>query len=55
MNFLELLEKPGKVERFSKILNGTQFSSKIINHIVKGFDLKSMTVHINQIISRDIV
>jgi hypothetical protein len=36
----DLLEKPGKVERFSKILNGTQFSSKIINHIVKGFDLE---------------
>ena len=34
------MEKPGKVERFSKILNGTQFSSKIINHIVKGFDLE---------------
>jgi len=36
----DLLEKPGKVERFSKILNGTQFSSKIINHIVKGFDFE---------------
>ena len=36
----ELLEKPGKMERFSNILNGTQFSSKIINHIVKGFDLE---------------
>ena len=34
----ELLEKPGKMERFSKILNGEQFSSQISNHIVKGFD-----------------
>ena len=34
----ELLEKPGKMERFSKILNGKQFSSQISNHIVKGFD-----------------
>ena len=37
---LELLEKPGKMTRFSKILNGKQFSSQIINHIVKGFDLE---------------
>tara|TARA_B110000008_G_scaffold279563_1_gene327226 strand:+ start:834 stop:1811 length:978 start_codon:yes stop_codon:yes gene_type:complete len=36
----ELLEKPGKMERFSKILTGKQFSSQIINHIVKGFDLE---------------
>jgi len=35
---LELLEKPGKMKRFSKILNGKQFSSQISNHIVKGFD-----------------
>jgi len=36
--FSELLEKPGKMERFSKILSGKQFSSQINNHIVKGFD-----------------
>jgi hypothetical protein len=35
---LELLEKPGKMKRFSKILNGKQFSSQISNHIAKGFD-----------------
>ena len=35
---LEILEKPGKMERFSKILSGKQFSSQINNHIVKGFD-----------------
>jgi len=35
---LELLEKPGKMKRFSKILKGKQFSSQISNHIVKGFD-----------------
>ena len=35
---LELLEKPAKMKRFSKILNGKQFSSQISNHIVKGFD-----------------
>ena len=36
----ELLEKPGKMERFSKILNGELFSSQINNHIVKGFDME---------------
>ena len=35
---LELLGKPGKMKRFSKILNGKQFSSQINNHIVRGFD-----------------
>ena len=39
--FSKLLEKPGKIERFTKILNGTLFSSQINNHIVKGFDLES--------------
>ena len=34
----ELLEKPGKMERFSKILNGKQFTSQMKRHIVKGFD-----------------
>ena len=36
--FSELLENPGKVESFSKVLKGKQFSSQINNHIVKGFD-----------------
>jgi len=36
--FSELLGKPGKMARFSKILSGKQFSSQINNHIVKGFD-----------------
>ena len=40
-DFSKLLEKPGKIERFRKILNGTLFSSLINNHIVKGFDLES--------------
>ena len=34
----ELLEKPGKMKRFSKILNGKQFTSQMKRHIVKGFD-----------------
>ena len=38
--FSKLLEKPGKMERFSKILNGEQFSSQINNYIVKGFDME---------------
>ena len=40
-DFSKLLEKTGKIERFTKILNGTLFSSRINNHIVKGFDLES--------------
>ena len=39
--FTKLLEKPGKLERFAKILKGELFCSQINNHIVKGFDLES--------------
>ena len=38
--FTKLLEKPGKIERFTKILNGTLFPSQLSDHIVKGFDLE---------------
>ena len=39
--FTKLLEKPGKLERFAKILKGELFCSQVNNHIVKGFDLES--------------
>ena len=39
--FSKLLAKPGKIERFTKILNGGLFLSQLSDHIVKGFDLES--------------
>lgn len=39
--FSQLLKSSGKMERFSKILNGELFSSQMKKHIVKGFDIES--------------